>query len=123
MNPGNTEFAKELEKHGDGVKDVAFLVDDARAIHDKAVSRGAKSVRAPEVMKDEHGSVVVASIATYGDTVHTFVQRVDYTGPFLPGFKAHHLKEKFNQVMPQVDLIEVDHCVGNQEDLKMEGVA
>ena len=123
LNPGNSEFAKELEKHGDGVKDVAFLVDDAQGIHDKAVSRGAKSVKAPETLKDENGSVIIASVATYGDTIHTFVQRVDYTGPFLPGFKVHHLKEVFNSVMPQVDLLEVDHCVGNQPDLQMEGVA
>ena len=123
LNPGNTEFNKELERHGDGVKDVAFLVDDAKSIHDKAVSRGAKSVKAPETLKDENGSVIVASVATYGDTIHTFVQRIDYTGPFLPGFRAHHLKEKFNAVMPQIDLLEVDHCVGNQPDQQMEGVA
>ena len=123
LNPGNTEFNKELERHGDGVKDVAFLVDDAKGIHDKAVSRGAKSVKAPETLKDENGSVIVASVATYGDTIHTFVQRIDYTGPFLPGFRAHHLKEKFNAVMPQIDLLEVDHCVGNQPDQQMEGVA
>lgn len=86
MNPGNKEFAAELEKHGDGVKDVAFHVDDAAGIHDKAVERGAKSVRKPETLKDEHGSVIVASVQTYGDTIHTFVQRVDYDGPFLPGF-------------------------------------
>jgi 4-hydroxyphenylpyruvate dioxygenase len=74
-------------------------------------------------LKDENGSVIIASIATYGDTVHSFVQRVDFKGLFLPGFKAHHLKEKFNSVMPPVELIEVDHCVGNQPDLQMEGVA
>jgi 4-hydroxyphenylpyruvate dioxygenase len=99
------------------------LVDDAAGIHDKAVSRGAKSVRAPETLKDENGSVIVASVATYGDTVHTFIQRVDYTGPFLPGFKPHHLKEKFNSVMTPIELNEVDHCVGNQPDLQMEAAA
>ena len=62
MNPGNEEFAKEIEKHGDGVKDVAFTVDDAAGIHDKAVSRGAKSVRKPELLKDDNGSVMVASV-------------------------------------------------------------
>ena len=62
MNPGNHEFAKELERHGDGVKDVAFSVDDAAGIHNKAVERGAKSVRAPEKLQDELGSVVVASV-------------------------------------------------------------
>jgi 4-hydroxyphenylpyruvate dioxygenase len=62
LNPGNTEFYNELERHGDGVKDVAFLVDNATGIHDKAVHRGAKSVRAPEILKDEHGSVVISSV-------------------------------------------------------------
>ena len=113
MNPGNHEFAKELERHGDGVKDVAFLVDDSAGIHKKAVERGAKSVRAPETLKDDNGSVIVSSVQTYGDTIHTFVQRVDYTGPFLPGFRAHHLKEKFNEIMPPIKLDFIDHCVGN----------
>ena len=80
-------------KHGDGVKDVAFTVDDAAGIYKKAIERGANSVREPETLKDEHGSVIVASVCTYGDTIHTFVQRVDYKGPFLPGYRAHHLKE------------------------------
>jgi len=62
LNPGNTEFAKELEKHGDGVKDVAFLVEDARALYAKAVGRGAKSIMEPLEMKDEHGSVIMATI-------------------------------------------------------------
>lgn len=120
LNPGDTTFAKELELHGDGIKDVAFSVDDALGIYTKAVERGAKSVKAPETLKDENGSVIVASVQTYGDTIHTFVQRVDYTGPFLPGFKAHHLKEKFNTVMTPTNLEFIDHCVGNQPDLEME---
>ena len=62
LNPGNTEFAKELEKHGDGVKDVAFLVEDSRAIYEKAVSRGAKSIMEPVELKDEHGSVIMSTI-------------------------------------------------------------
>jgi len=123
LNPGNEAFAKELERHGDGIKDVAFQVDDAAGIYNKAVSRGAKSVRAPETLKDEHGSVILASVQTYGDTIHTFVQRVDYNGPFLPGFKAHHLSEKFNTIMPPIELDFIDHCVGNQPDMEMEPVA
>jgi 4-hydroxyphenylpyruvate dioxygenase len=62
LNPGNVEFGKELEKHGDGVKDVAFLVEDARAIYDKAISRGAKSVMEPTELKDANGSVIMATI-------------------------------------------------------------
>jgi len=120
LNPGNVEFAKELEKHGDGVKDVAFLVEDVKAIYEKAVSRGAKSIMEPTVLKDDNGSVIIATIQTYGDTHHSLVQRVDYTGPFLPGFKAHHLKEPFNDVMPVPPLLHIDHCVGNMEENQME---
>ena len=62
LNPGNTEFGKELEKHGDGVKDIAFSVDDAAGIYEKAVARGAKSVKAPKTLKDDNGEVIVASV-------------------------------------------------------------
>lgn len=123
LNPGNTEFATELEKHGDGVKDVAFTVDDATRIHNIAVERGAKSVKAPETLKDDNGSVIVASVQTYGDTIHTFVQRVDYKGPFLPGFKPHPYKEKINGLVPIPELDYIDHIVGNQPDMEMEPVA
>jgi len=80
-----------MEKHGDGVSDVAFHVDDAAGIYHKAVSRGAKGVREPTELKDENGTVIVSSVQTYGDTIHTFVERRDFTGVFLPGFKKHHL--------------------------------
>lgn len=123
MNPGNKEFAAELEKHGDGVKDVAFTVDDAAGIYQKAVERGAKGVRKPEVLKDENGSVVIASVQTYGDTIHTFVQRGDYKGDFLPGYQHHYLTEKFNKVIDIPKFEAVDHVVGNQPDLEMEPVA
>jgi 4-hydroxyphenylpyruvate dioxygenase len=73
LNPGNEEFTESLNKHGDGVKDVAFTVDNCRGIYEKAVSRGAKSVREPEELKDEHGSTIIAAVQTYGDTIHTFV--------------------------------------------------
>ncbi len=102
-----------IAKHGDGVKDVAFTVDDAAGIYHKAVERGAHSVSPPQTYTDEHGSVVLASVKTYGDTIHTFVQRVDYKGPFLPGYKAHHYKEALNEHFPHPDLKFMDHCVGN----------
>jgi 4-hydroxyphenylpyruvate dioxygenase len=82
-------------------------------VYNVAVERGAKGVRAPETLKDDHGSVIISSVQTYGDTIHTFVQRVDYTGPFLPGFKAHHYQEKINQVLPAPPLEVIDHVVGN----------
>lgn len=124
LNPsGHEEFAKHHEMHGDGVKDVAFTVDDSVGIYSKAVERGAVSVSEPQTLKDEHGSVIVSTVKTYGDTTHTFVQRVDYKGLFLPGFKAHHLKEKINELIPVPQLKFIDHCVGNQPDGEMEPVA
>lgn len=74
LNPGNVDFHKYIETHGDGVHDVAFTVEDARKTYEIAVSRGAKSIQEPEELKDEYGSVVTAAVQTYGDTVHTFVQ-------------------------------------------------
>lgn len=123
LNPGDHEFGKKMENHGDGVSDIAFNVDDAAGIYEKAVARGAKGIKSPETLKDENGSVIIATVQTYGDTLHTFVQRVDYTGPFLPGYKPHHLKESFNKVMPVPHFSFVDHVVGNQPDLEMEPAA
>jgi 4-hydroxyphenylpyruvate dioxygenase len=123
LQPGNETFYKELEVHGDGVKDVAFRVDDAKGIYEKAVSRGAKSVKEPEELKDEHGSVIVASVQTYGDTIHTFVQRVDYNGPFLPGFKKSEVQEPINDLIDMPSFERIDHVVGNQPDLEMEPTA
>jgi len=80
-------------------------------------------VRPPATLKDENGSVIVASVQTYGDTIHTFVQRVDFQGLFLPGYRAHHLKESFNPIMGPTQLEVIDHCVGNQPDMEMEPVA
>lgn len=67
--------------------------------------------------------MIVSSVRTYGDTTHTFVQRVDYKGVFLPGFRAHHLYEKINDLIPRPELKFIDHCVGNQPDGEMEPVA
>jgi len=113
LNPNAAEFSKHMELHGDGVKDVAFTVDDATGIFTKAVERGATAVHEPKEHKDENGTVITASVKTYGDTIHTFVQRVDYKGPFLPGYKVHPSKEKLNEVLPVPDLKYIDHCVGN----------
>jgi 4-hydroxyphenylpyruvate dioxygenase len=123
LNPGNHEFAAELEKHGDGAKDVAFTVDDAAGVYHKAVERGAKSVHPPQTLTDDDGTVVIASVQTYGDTIHTFVQRNEYKGPFMPGYRAHHYKEKFNEILPTPQLDFIDHIVGNQPDQEMEPVA
>jgi 4-hydroxyphenylpyruvate dioxygenase len=109
-----------VAKHGDAVRDVAFNVDDAKGIYNKAISRGAKSVREPQELTDEHGTVIVASIATYGDTIHTMVQRNGYKGFFLPGYIKHPLSEPLNKLLPETGLSHVDHVVGNHPDGEME---
>jgi 4-hydroxyphenylpyruvate dioxygenase len=76
-----------LRRHGDGVRDIAFGVDDAKLAWEHTTSRGATSFQEPTTQSDEHGEVITAAIKTYGDTVHTFVQRGDYQGPFMPGFQ------------------------------------
>ncbi len=73
LNGEHSEINAHITKHGDGVKDVAFTVDDAAGIYNKAIERGATGVRAPETLKDEHGTVIIASVRTYGDTIHSFV--------------------------------------------------
>ena len=109
------EIAAHVAKHGDGVRDMAFWVDDARDAHQKAVERGAVSVQEPTVLKDEQGEVVIAGIRTYGDTIHSIVERRNYTGLFLPGFKP-----ATSEYAPaSVGLKYVDHCVGNVELGKM----
>lgn len=105
------EVSKHVLKHGDGVKVLALWVDDARDAFKKAVERGAKPAMEPKTLKDDHGRVTVASIHTYGETIHTFVERSQYNGPFMPGFQA---KESLLKVEP-IGLKYVDHCVGNVE--------
>ncbi len=103
-------IAEHIKRHGDGVRDIAMWVDDAAYSFEETVRRGAKAVREPEVLEDEHGRIVRASIATYGDTIHTFVERKDYHGLFMPGFVAW--ENPYWNPGP-VGLKYVDHCVGN----------
>jgi 4-hydroxyphenylpyruvate dioxygenase len=105
----DTPIADHAHRHGDAVKVVALWVDDARAAWQETTSRGAVSVEEPRVLSDEHGKVVVSSIRTYGDTIHTFVERSAYTGPFLPGFRA----VETDPIARPVGLLHVDHMVGN----------
>jgi len=107
-------------KHGDGVRDVAFAVEDCKAIFERAIKGGAKVVYEPTELKDENGVVLVASVCTYGETTHTFVERTNYKGLFLPGYRPHHLKESFNSKCEPVKFEKVDHIVGNQPDNEME---
>ena len=103
-------ISEHVRKHGDGVHDVALWVDDAGSAWRETTKRGARSVRKPEVLRDEQGSVCLASIATYGDTIHTFVERRHYSGAFMPGFKAI---SDLDTVARPVGLKYVDHMVGN----------
>lgn len=102
-------IAEHIKKHGDGVKVVALWVDDATSAFEETTSRGAKPFMEPTVEEDEHGSVVRSGIHIYGDTVHIFVERKNYNGPFLPGYKEW--KTTYN---PEgVGLKFIDHMVGN----------
>jgi 4-hydroxyphenylpyruvate dioxygenase len=108
LRPGNA-IADHIAKHGDGIKDIALWVDDAVSAWRETTRRGARSVREPWVLKDDNGTVRMSTIATYGDTVHTFVERKDYSGPFLPGFESIPQ----DHVSRPVGLKYVDHVVGN----------
>lgn len=123
MSGEETEINNHIKVHGDGVKDVAFTVDDVRGLYQKAVERGAIGVREPEELKDENGSVTVASIRTYGDTIHTFVNRENFTGTFLPGYKAITEDDIINSAFEPMNLLCIDHCVGNQPEGDMEPTA
>lgn len=102
-------IADHIKKHGDGVKVLALWVDDAEKSYQETTSRGAVSYEEPKVLSDEHGEVKVASIRTYGETIHTFVERKNYNGPFLPGYVA---KKSLYKSTP-IGFKYVDHCVGN----------
>ena len=106
----DSPIARHVHEHGDGVKDIALWVDDATAAFEETTRRGGVPVREPEVLEDAHGRVVVSAIATYGDTIHSFVERSDYDGLFMPGFEAW--EDEDWQPEP-VGLRYVDHCVGN----------
>jgi 4-hydroxyphenylpyruvate dioxygenase len=100
---------EHLEKHGDGVKVVALWVDDATYSYNETVKRGAKPFMEPTKSTDEHGEVIKSGIHTYGETIHMFVERRNYNGVFLPGFKAW--KSDFNPEPTGLKFI--DHMVGN----------
>ena len=105
----DNEIADHIYRHGDGVKVLALLVNDATNAWQETTTRGAVSNLAPQVLKDEYGEVVLSGIKTYGDTVHLFVERKNYTGLFMPGFVKWQ-----NSCKPQsTGLLYVDHCVGN----------
>jgi len=107
----DTEISDHVKKHGDGVKVLALWVDDATQSFKETTHRGAAPASVPQTLRDELGEVVISSIKTYGDTWHTFVERKNYKGVFMPGYKP--LTSSF-EVNP-IGLKYVDHCVGNVE--------
>ncbi len=107
-----TDLGRHVAEHGDGVVDLAIEVPDAEAAYDHAIKRGAQGLAAPYVLEDEYGKVVIAEIATYGETRHSLIDRSNYSGPYLPGYVAADPivappAKRFFQA--------IDHCVGNVE--------
>jgi 4-hydroxyphenylpyruvate dioxygenase len=103
--------AAHVALHGDGVRDIALWVDDAERAFELAIERGARPAQKPTILRDDSGEVVIAGIHTYGDTIHTLVERRNYKGLFLPGFQP--VSPRYSP--PPVGLQYVDHCVGNVE--------
>lgn len=115
-----TDIGRHVAEHGDGVTDLALEVPDVHAAYSHALAKGAHGVEEPHAVEDADGTVIVAAIATYGETRHSLIDRSGYRGPFLPGFvsrgpivarPAGHPKRYFQAV---------DHCVGNVEMGKMD---
>jgi 4-hydroxyphenylpyruvate dioxygenase len=113
------EVSDHQKLHGDGVKVIALNVDDARAVYQETIARGAVSHFEPKVTKDENGEVVLAAIKTYGETIHIFVERKNYTGTFLPGF----MKWQPDYTPEDTGLLYVDHIVGNVNWDEMDKIA
>jgi 4-hydroxyphenylpyruvate dioxygenase len=113
---GDSEICRFAAIHGDGVKVIAIRVPDAEAAYRVAVERGARGIAEPRLLEDEHGRVRLSTIGTYGDVVHTFVERADYAGPHAPGFVS--LSDN-GAASRGVGLIALDHVVGNVELGKM----
>jgi 4-hydroxyphenylpyruvate dioxygenase len=105
----NNAIADHIYKHGDGVKFLALRVQDAKDAWHQTTKRGGESFMEPEVMKDENGEVVMSGIKTYGETVHLFIERKNYNGAFMPGYKKW--ETLYNP--SSTGLQYVDHCVGN----------
>jgi 4-hydroxyphenylpyruvate dioxygenase len=108
----DSPIAEHQRHHGDGVKVIALSVPDADHAFREATSRGARAVAEPHDATDEHGTVRLATIETYGETLHTFVQRGDYAGPFLPGYEARSDGSTDTGM-----LLAIDHIVGNVEHM------
>lgn len=105
----NTEISAHVNLHGDGVKVLALMVDDAADAWAQTTKRGGKSYMEPKTMKDDNGTIVMSGIHTYGDTVHVFIERKNYKGVFMPGYQPWKPAGEY----APTGLKYVDHCVGN----------
>ncbi|MGY8916638.1 MAG: 4-hydroxyphenylpyruvate dioxygenase [Flavobacteriales bacterium] len=103
------ELNRHLNDHGDGVKTIALWVEDARKSYEETTKRGAKSAFEPKVLSDDKGEIVLSAIHTYGETLHVFVERHNYDGDFMPGYKAWSPEYSPNDA----GLLYIDHMVGN----------
>jgi len=120
--PDNQVYGQHLVRHGDGVKDVAFTVDNIEQVIEQVRAKGGEIVKDVWTETDTYGSVKMACIQTYGDTTHTLIERGDYSGLFLPNYHEHPLKNKDSlmEKLPEVKLDFIDHIVGNMPDNEME---
>ncbi len=113
-----SEIWNHVRAHGDGAHDLAFVVDDATATYEAAIGRGARPVDEPYELVDDHGVLRLSSVATYGETKHTFVDRSDYHGYYCPGYTRDGLPPE--PVGPAVGLADIDHVVGNVEEGRLD---
>jgi len=124
--PGSEEckvMGAHLVAHGDGVKDVAFTVEDLDGIMEQSKKKGVKVVKDIWTEEDEVGKIRFATVQTYGDTTHTLVERAGYKGLFLPGYKEPCYQDVLSPTLGPTGIYHIDHVVGNQPDLQMENVA
>jgi 4-hydroxyphenylpyruvate dioxygenase len=111
------EVARHACRHGDGVKDIALAVPDATEAYRQAIQRGARGVIEPHTVEDEFGRMELSAIGTYGETIHSFVNRGGHEGPYMPGYRSVSAN---GQTSTGVGLLAIDHCVGNVELGRME---
>ncbi len=106
----DSAISDHVKRHGDGVREIALWVDDAESAYNETTRRGARGVQEPTIREDKDGRVRISVIAAYGDTMHAFIERKDYRGAFLPGFRA---MESEDSIARPVGLLHIDHMVGN----------
>lgn len=114
----DTTIGKHIDRHGDGMKNIAFTVNDSKTAWEESIKRGAQSEFKPIVIHDDFGKATISAIRTFGDTIHSFIERKNYKGPFLPGFIAFEDK----LISQNCGLFHIDHVVGNQPDGEMQTV-